>query len=51
MPKQKTTIEIPLELARMLLSEPSDMKEGVKYEDVQAVAKALLRVLVANSKL
>jgi len=45
--KKKETIEIPMPLARMLVVRPEDLKEGAVYEDVQELAKALLRVLIA----
>ncbi len=45
MPK-RTTIVIPIDLARLLVSEPEDHKDPEKYSEVQAVAKALLRLLM-----
>ena len=47
--KKKEAIEIPMHLARLLAAEPDDVKEGT-YEDVQALAKASLRLLIAASK-
>lgn len=46
MPKQKKTIEIPVHLAKLLVSEPEDHKEPERYEEVQAVAKQLLKILL-----
>jgi len=46
MPKKRTTIEIPMDLAMLLISEPEDFKDPTKYEETQKVAKALLNVLV-----
>ena len=45
--KKKETIEIPMSLARMLSAKSEDIKEGQTYEDVQELAKSLLRVLMA----
>ncbi len=42
------TIEISIELARMLASKRTDMKDPKKYDDLQEVAKSLLRVLMEN---
>lgn len=50
MPKAKTTIEIPMDLARLLTSEPDDFKEPQKYDDVQKLGKALLKVLMEAQK-
>lgn len=44
--KKKETIEIPMSLARMLAAKPEDLKEGAVYEDVQELAKSLLRVIM-----
>lgn len=47
MAKKQETITIPMSLAVLLASEPEDVKDGVQYEQVQATAKALLRLLMA----
>lgn len=46
--KKTESIEIPMHLARLLAAEPEDMKEADKYDDVQSVARALLRVLMKS---
>lgn len=46
MSKKKETIEIPLELARLLVAESDDLKNSQDYSDVQKLAKALLKVLM-----
>jgi len=46
MAKKKETIEIPVHLARLLVSEPEDLKNPEEYNDVQSVAKALLKLLM-----
>lgn len=43
------TVAVPRQLCRLLVSEPSDFKEPKKYDETQAVAKALLKVLVEMS--
>lgn len=43
--KREETITIPIHLARLLAAEPEDIKQ-VKYEEVQQVARALLRLLM-----
>jgi hypothetical protein len=50
MPKVKKTMEIPVDLARLLVATPEDFKEPEKYEEVQAVAKALLNTLLVVNK-
>lgn len=40
-------VTIPLNLAKLLASEPKDFKDSKRYEDVQAVAKSLLKVLLS----
>ena len=50
MPKLKKTIEIPVDLARLLVATPEDFKEPDKYDEVQAVAKALLNTLLVTQK-
>lgn len=47
MAKKKETIEIPIGLARLLTAEKEDMKDGEKFEDVQELAKSLLKLLMA----
>lgn len=42
----KKTIEIPLSLARLLVAEKEDLKDPESYEDVQAVAKSQLKLLL-----
>jgi hypothetical protein len=44
--KKKETIEIPMHLAKMLVSEPDDLKNPEDYKALQDVAKALLRVFM-----
>lgn len=44
--KKKETIEIPMHLAKLLVSEPEDLKNPEEHVAVQAVAKALLKVLM-----
>lgn len=43
---KKETIEIPLSLARLLLTEPEDLKRPEQHADVIALAKSLLKVHV-----
>lgn len=43
------TIAVPRQLCRLLMSDPNDFKEPAKYDETQAVAKALLKVLVEMS--
>lgn len=43
---KKETITIPMDLARMLVAKPEDLKEGADYNALQEVSKALLRVLM-----
>lgn len=50
MPKKKTEVTIPLDLARLLASEPEDMKDVSQYEEVQSVAKSMLRLLLSVMK-
>lgn len=50
MAKQKITIEIPLDLARLLVMEPEDLKEPSKYDDILKLGKAMLRVLMEAQK-
>lgn len=50
MTKKKETIEIPVQLAKLLIVEPEDFKEPEKYGEVQTVAKSLLKVLVEVNK-
>jgi len=50
MAKTKTTIEIPIDLARLLIAEPDDFKEPQKFDDVQKLGKAMLRVLMESQK-
>lgn len=45
--KKTETIEIPIELARLLVTEPKDLKNPEDHEYVQRLAKASLRVLIA----
>lgn len=47
--KKSETITIPMHLAKLLAAEPEDIKYD-NYEEVQAVAKSLLRVLIESSK-
>lgn len=49
MPKKKF-IQVPLDLARLLVAEPDDFKDESKYESAQETAKALLKLLVAMEK-
>ena len=44
--KKDETITIPLHLARMLAAEKDDFKDPEQYEDIQALAKSLLRLLM-----
>lgn len=46
MAKKNETITIPMNLARLLVAEPEDLKDTEKYEDVQKLAKAMLKVLI-----
>lgn len=46
--KREETITIPIHLAKLLAAEPEDIVGD--YENVQAVAKSLLRLLMAVSK-
>lgn len=48
MAKKKETVEIPISLARLLASEKENMKNPEEYEQVQEVAKALLKLLIAT---
>lgn len=50
MAKKNESITIPMHLARLLASEPEDIKDGVKFEDVQALAKSMLKLLIETSK-
>lgn len=45
--KVKKTIEIPMSLAKLLIAEADDLKRPEDFQNVQDVAKASLRVLVA----
>ncbi len=45
--KKKETIEIPIQLARLLVTEPKDLKNPDDHEFVQELAKQSLRVLMA----
>jgi len=47
--KREETITIPIHLAKLLAAEPEDVSIG-DYDNVQAVAKSLLRLLMAVSK-
>jgi len=47
MAKKQKTITIPIHLAVLLATEPEDVKEG-QYENVQSVAKSMLRLLLAS---
>ena len=44
--KKNETITIPMHLARLLAAEPGDIIEGHSYEDVQKLAKSMLRMLM-----
>lgn len=46
MAKRNESIEIPLSLARLLIIEPEDMKGDVTYEDVNKLAKTMLKLLI-----
>lgn len=46
MAKKKETIEIPLGLAKLLAAEVEDFKEPEKYDEVQAVSRKLLALLI-----
>ena len=48
--KKQETITIPIELARLLTAEPEDLKEGTSYDDVQKLAKSLLKLLMVTIK-
>lgn len=50
MAKTKKTIEIPVDLARLLVAEETDFKEPSKFEEVRAVAIGLLKVLLEVNK-
>ena len=50
MAKKQETITIPIELARLLIAEPEDLKEGTSYDDVQKLAKSLLKLLMVTTK-
>ena len=44
------TLVIPKSLARLLVAEKKDMKKPEQYDDVQALAKANLKVLLLTSE-
>jgi hypothetical protein len=44
------TVPVPITLVRLLLAEPGDFKHPEKHADTQALAKALLRTLVAAAR-
>lgn len=50
MPKIKKTIEIPLDLATLLAASPDDFKDPDKYDQIQVVSKALLKVLIETQR-
>ena len=47
--KKDESLTIPMSLARLLAAEPEDIRDG-DYDDVQKLAKSLLRVLMASAK-
>lgn len=46
MAKQKKTIEIPWDLAKLLSSEKENVNNPEQYEEMQSVARSLLRLLM-----
>jgi hypothetical protein len=44
--KEPDVIAVPVALCKLLMSEPSDYKDPAKYEQVNGMSKALLKVLV-----
>lgn len=44
------TIVIPTNLARLLIAEKEDLKDGQKYEDIQRMCKTLLKILLEAQK-
>lgn len=44
------TIAVPMHLIRLLVTERRDLKDPKRHADLQKVAKACLRVLVAASR-
>lgn len=49
MPKKKT-LQVPMDLAQLLVAEPDDFKDETKFNEVQSIAKALLRLLMEANK-
>lgn len=47
MSKKKETIEIPMNLAKLLITEKEDLKDESKYEEVHTMARSLLKLLIA----
>jgi hypothetical protein len=43
---KKEMVEIPIALAKLLSAKPEDYNDASKYDEVQEVAKALLRLLI-----
>ena len=46
MAKQKKTIEIPWDLARLLSTEREGVNNPEQYDEMQSVARSLLRLLM-----
>lgn len=44
------SITIPMSLARILVAEPEDMKNEADYDNVKAVGKSLLALLLSTSE-
>lgn len=46
MARNGKTIEVPVQLVRLLLAEPKDYKNPAKYAEAQGLAKTMLHLLV-----
>jgi len=43
---KKDDMKIPINLARLLVAEREDLTEPTKYDEIQTIAKSLLRLLI-----